>query len=99
MTLTPKQIAQSYVLNDIIIHELILAALSQIEVDNYQLQSLISKYDIIYRICTLVNRDELCAFFEITNNEILDIINTEYQNEIDNLTNQINNRINQIISN
>ncbi len=80
--LTAKQIAQTFVINDIIMHELILEAINQIEESLAQSSNTYSQSDIINRICVLVSRDELSSQFDIKREDILWALKTEYVDEI-----------------
>jgi hypothetical protein len=87
--LTTKQIAQAYVLNDIVVHELILEAFNEIEVVATQLQLFMTEYDIINQICHLSRQNDLYVFFGIDNTDILRTIKAEYQLELINLAKQL----------
>jgi hypothetical protein len=81
-TITAKQIAQTFVINDIIMHELILEAINDIEESIHESGNTYSKSDITNRICVLVSRDELSSQFDIKREDILWAIKTEYVDEI-----------------
>jgi hypothetical protein len=84
--LTPKQIAQYYILNDIVVHELILAALDKVEsfierqCDN---KKQLTKYDLVHRIITECLNDPLFETFGLRGQEIMKAIKTEYAVELD----------------
>ncbi len=80
--LTTKQIAQTYIINDIIMHELILEAINSIEELLAQSDKNYSQSDIINRICVLISRDPLSSLFDIRKEDILWTLKTEYVNEI-----------------
>ena len=83
--LTAKQIAQTYVLNDIIVHELIIEAIAEVEDHLNHSSHRFSKSDIISRICTLVLRDQVSKIFDISPNEVLKTIKEEYEIELEEL--------------
>lgn len=85
--LTPKQIAQAYVLNDIIVHELILEAFNEIEHEARANQLVLTEFDIISQICNLARQNSLYDFFGIENTDILRTVKAEYQTELVNLSN------------
>lgn len=80
--LTPKQIAQTYIINDIIIHELILSSLSEIEKCAKTNKLAPTTYEIINRICVLASQDSLFNEFELSTTDILRIVKNEYQQEV-----------------
>lgn len=80
--MTAKEIAQTFVVNDIIMHELILEAINSIEETLSQTDKSYSQADIINRICVLVSRDELSSQFDIKREDILWALKTEYIDEI-----------------
>jgi len=88
--LTPKQIAQTYVLNDIIVHEMILEALNQVEHLMMATDRALTKYDVIHKVASLVAKDELFDFFEIQANEVMKALKEEYNDEIADLLNRNN---------
>lgn len=85
MNITPKQIAQTYVLNDIVAHELILAAIDEIEKKKKLTNKQYSKFDIVNKLCSIVSQDDLFVIFELSKSDILEILKNEYSDEIDDL--------------
>lgn len=90
--LTPKQIAQTYVINDIINHELILSALSEVEVYALEQEVLLTAFDIIHRVCEIAIRDPLFDVFELSSSNILRTLRNEYQTEINTLSSMLNRK-------
>ena len=80
--MTAKEVAQTFVVNDIIMHELILEAINSIEETLSQTDKTYSQAEIINRICVLVSRDELSSQFDIKREDILWVLKTEYIDEI-----------------
>ncbi len=80
--MTAKEVAQTFVVNDIIMHELILEAINSIEETLSQTDKIYSQAEIINRICVLVSRDELASQFDIKREDILWVLKTEYTDEI-----------------
>jgi hypothetical protein len=83
--LTPKQIAQTYVVNDIIVHELILDALNEVETCSKINNISPTIYDVISRVCNLASQDQMFTVFELDTNDILRTVKNEYMEEIANL--------------
>lgn len=83
--LTPKQIAQTYIVNDIIIHELILDALNEVETCSKIHSIFPTVYDVISRVCNLASQDQMFTVFELDTNDILRTVKNEYMEEITNL--------------
>lgn len=80
--LTPKQIAQTYIINEIIMHELILEAINEVESYIGETGNYYSKSDIINKLCILVERDILAKEFNIARSEVLWALKSEYIDEI-----------------
>lgn len=80
--LTAKQIAQTYVINDIIMHELILEAINEVESSINDSGNVYSKSDIVNRICVLVGKDKLSKDFDISRADVLWTLKAEYIDEI-----------------
>jgi len=89
--ITPKSAAQSLYLDDIVIHEIILEAFSQLESELSVHKVLWGRNDISYRICNMAMNHELFRFFGLDKRTILDTLNSEYSAEIDHIQYICNN--------
>lgn len=94
MTLTPKQIAQTYVLDDIIIHELILSAINEVESYAIANRLIMTVYDITHRTMLTVCSDALFNFFKLDSHMILRTLHNEYQQELSTLSQDLERRFN-----
>jgi len=83
--MTAKEIAQTFIVNDIIMHELILEAINSIEEALLQTNNSYTRAEIINRICVLVSRDELASIFDIKRGDVLCALRLEYFDEITSL--------------
>ena len=79
--LTTKQIAKTYYLDEIIVHELILDALDQLKDQTEGM----SKYDAVYKICELTINNKMFQIFNIDKYHVLKTVQDEYNSEIETL--------------
>jgi DNA-directed RNA polymerase subunit E'/Rpb7 len=92
--ITPKEIAQSFVLNDIIVHEIILEAIQKTDnfIDRTSVKQL-TNGDLIRIILNYANKEEeLKKLFNISDSELLCTIKNEYKNEIQLLIEKFNQK-------
>lgn len=81
--LTEKQIAQTYYLDDIVIHEIILDALQQLIRQVSKNPVAWSKTDLIYKLVNLALDNHLVDIFNLESNEIIKTVHEEYSKELD----------------
>ena len=94
LDITAKEVAQTFVLNDIIIHEFILDAISKTDnfVEKTKLTNL-SKGDLVRIVMNYAAKEqEMKLMFHISDSEILHTIKNDYKNEIEMLYEKLNQK-------
>lgn len=80
--ITAKQVAQTFYLDEIVAHEIILEAYSNLEKELKQYPVRWEKSDIVYKLCNTAMEHNLCNIFKLQKTNILNLINTHYTAEI-----------------
>lgn len=83
--LTPKEIAQTYFLDEIVIHEVILEAYKELERHVKQHKKPWTKSEIVYKLCNIAVDNNMVDIFSISKHNILQIVKTDYQPEVEEL--------------
>jgi hypothetical protein len=83
--MTEKQIAQTYYLDDIIMHEVVLETYQALEKQITSRPVPWSKADLTYKLINMSMDHEMTKCFEIEHNKLMNVIQKEYINEIDEL--------------
>lgn len=83
--LTPKEIAQTYFLDEIVIHEVILEAYNELERHVKQHKKQWTKSEIVYKLCNIAVDNDMVDIFSINKHDILQIVKTDYQPEVEEL--------------
>lgn len=83
--LTEKQIAQTYYLDDIILHEVILESLQQLDKQVSKHPVSWTKSDLVYKLVNLSMENEFMDLFHIEPNELIKAVHSDYNKELDEL--------------
>lgn len=82
---TAKQVAQTFYLDDIVTHDLILDSYNTLEKELKERNISWEKTDIIYRIVQMVLSHPYTEVFNIQKHNVLKLIYDDYSSEIENL--------------
>jgi hypothetical protein len=83
--LSPKQVAQTYFLDEIVLHEVILEAYNELERQVKQHKVPWTRSDIVFKLCNLAVDHEMVPIFSIQKHEILQTVQADYKPEVDEL--------------
>lgn len=84
-TLTAKQVAQTFYLDDIVMHDVILEAYAELEKQLTQYSIPWNRADIIFKLGNLSMDHSLTGVFNLKKQKIMETIKESYNAEIEHL--------------